>query len=228
MPAMTVSEAVSTRMSCRAFLDTPISGETIREILDAAKRAPSGGNLQPWHVHVVAGNPLRQLRQLIAAKLPAQPMGEGSEYNMYPPNLTEPYRGRRFKCGEDVYATIDIARENRAGRLAQFARNFDFFGAPMAMFFAIDRQMGADQWSDVGMFMQTVMLLARERGLHTCAQEAWSLWYRTLGEFLQIPSNHMLFCGLAIGHRDESAPINRLRTERAPLEEFVSFQGVFE
>ena len=130
MPTMSVSEAVSTRMSCRAFLDTPVSGETIREILDAAKRAPSGGNLQPWHVHVVAGDPLRQLRELIAAKLPAQPMGEGSEYDMYPPNLTEPYRSRRFKCGEDLYATIDIARENRAGRLAQFARNFDFFGAP--------------------------------------------------------------------------------------------------
>ena len=140
--------------------------------------------------------------------------------------MTEPYRSRRFKCGEDLYATIDIARENRAGRLAQFARNFDFFGAPMAMFFVIDRQMGADQWSDVGMFIQTIMLLARERGLHTCAQESWSLWYRTLGEFLQIPVNHMLFCGLAIGHRDESAPINALLTDRAPLEEFAVFRGV--
>jgi nitroreductase len=225
MQSMSVSEAVATRMSCRAFLNTPVSGQTIREILEAAKQAPSGGNLQPWHVYAVAGEPLNQLRAIIAAKLPGQPMGEGSEYNMYPPNLTEPYRSRRFKCGEDLYATIGIARENRAGRLAQFARNFDFFGAPAALFFAIDRQMGADQWADVGMFMQSVMLLARERGLHTCPQEAWSLWYRTLGEFLAMPPELMLFCGMAIGHRDEAAPINRLKTDRAPLQEFATFRG---
>lgn len=225
MTGMSVSEAIDSRMSCRAFLPTPVSGALIRELLEAGKRAPSGGNVQPWHVYVVAGEPLDELRAIIRAKLPEQPMGEGSEYNMYPPNMTEPYRSRRFKCGEDLYATIGIERADRAGRLAQFARNFDFFGAPAAMFFAIDRQMGADQWSDVGMFMQSLMLLARERGLHTCAQEAWSLWYRTLGEFLEFPPELMLFCGLAIGYRDESAPINRLRTDRASLQEFVSFRG---
>lgn len=223
---MSVSEAIDSRMSCRAFLPTPVPGALIRELLEAAKRAPSGGNVQPWHVYVVAGEPLEELRGIIRAKLPTQPMGEGSEYNMYPPNMTEPYRSRRFKCGEDLYATIGIERADRPGRLAQFARNFDFFGAPAAMFFAIDRQMGADQWSDVGMFMQSLMLLARERGLHTCAQEAWSLWYRTLGEFLEFPPELMLFCGLAIGYRDESAPVNRLRTDRAPLQEFASFRGL--
>ena len=226
MTGMSVSEAIDSRMSCRAFLPTPVPGALIREMLEAGKRAPSGGNVQPWHVYVVAGEPLQELRAIIRAKLPEQPMGEGSEYNMYPPNMTEPYRSRRFKCGEDLYATIGIERADRAGRLAQFARNFEFFGAPAAMFFAIDRQMGADQWSDVGMFMQSLMLLARERGLHTCAQEAWSLWYKTLGEFLEFPPELMLFCGLAIGYRDESAPINRLRTDRAPLQEFASFRGL--
>ena len=226
MSSMSVSEAIATRMSCRAFLNTPVSGQMIRDILEAARQAPSGGNLQPWHVYAVGGEALNQLRAIVALKLPEQPMGEGSEYNMYPPNLTEPYRSRRFKCGEDLYATIGIARENRAGRLAQFARNFDFFGAPAALFIAIDRQMGADQWADVGMFMQSIMLLARERGLHTCPQEAWSLWYRTLGEFLAMPPELMLFCGMAIGQRDESAPINTLKTERAPLPEFASFRGI--
>jgi nitroreductase len=226
MTGMSVSEAIDSRMSCRAFLPTPVPGALIRELLEAGKRAPSGGNVQPWHVYVVAGEPLDELRAIIRAKLPEQPMGEGSEYNMYPPNMAEPYRSRRFKCGEDLYATIGIERADRAGRLEQFARNFDFFGAPAAMFFAIDRQMGADQWSDVGMFMQSLMLLAREHGLHTCAQEAWSLWYRTLGEFLQFPAELMLFCGLAIGYRDESAPINRLRTDRAPLQEFATFRGL--
>jgi nitroreductase len=220
---MNVTDAISSRMSCRAFLDTPVPADTLREILDIARRAPSGGNLQPWLVHVLAGQPLREFVALIRSKLPDHPQGEGTEYDVYPPNLKEPYRSRRFKCGEDLYATIAIAREEKLRRLAQFARNYEFFGAPAALFFVIDRIMGADQWADVGMFMQNVMLLARERGLHTCPQEAWAAWHRTVTEFLAVPPELMLFCGMAIGYRDEAAPINRLRTDRAPLEEFAKF-----
>jgi nitroreductase len=223
---MTVTEAIKSRMSCRAFTKQPVPIGLIRTILETAKQAPSGGNLQPWHVHVVGGERLRELRALIAAKLPTQPNGEGSEYNIYPPNLKEPYRTRRYKCGEDLYATIQVARDNKPARLAQFARNYDFFGAPLAMFFSIGREMGSDQWADVGMFMQSIMLLLREQGLHSCPQEAWSVWYKTLGQFLPIQPEQMLFCGLSIGYRDDSAPINSLRTDRAPLEEFVSFVGV--
>jgi nitroreductase len=220
---MNVTDAIRSRMSCRAFLDTPVPLDTLRDILETARQAPSGGNLQPWQVHVLAGRPLRELVALIRSKLPAQPQGEGTEYPVYPPHLKEPYRSRRFKCGEDLYATIAIAREDKRARIAQFARNYEFFGAPAAMFFVIDRIMGADQWADVGMFMQSVMLLARERGLHTCPQEAWASWHRTVTEFLGVPAELMLFCGLAIGYRDESAPINRLRTDRAPVEEFAQF-----
>jgi nitroreductase len=220
---MNVTDAVRSRMSCRAFLDTPVPLGTLREILDIAKQAPSGGNLQPWQVHVLAGQALREFVGLIRSKLPSQPQGEGTEYAVYPANLKEPYRSRRYQCGEDLYATIAVGREDKLRRLAQFARNYEFFGAPAAMFFVIDRIMGADQWADVGMFMQNVMLLARERGLHTCPQEAWASWHRSVTEFLGLPPEHMLFCGLAIGYRDESAPINALRTARAPLEEFATF-----
>ena len=118
-------------------------------------------------------------------KLPAHPRGEGSEYDIYPPDLWDPYRSRRYKCGEDLYATIGVAREDKLGRLRQFARNYQFFGAPVGLFFCIDRRLGPPQWSDLGMYMQSVMLLAREHGLHTCAQEAWSVWHRTVGEFLR-------------------------------------------
>lgn len=220
---MNVTEAIRSRMSCRAFLDTPVPVEILRSILETAKQAPSGGNLQPWLVHVLAGARLREFLAIIRAKLPEHPEGEGTEYPVYPPNLKEPYRTRRFKCGEDLYATLSIARHERPRRLAQFARNYEFFGAPAAMFFLIDRTMGADQWADVGMFMQSVMLLAREHGLHTCPQEAWASWHRTVTDFLQVPPELMLFCGLAIGYRDEAAPINRLRTDRAPLGEFATF-----
>jgi nitroreductase len=220
-----VTEAIETRTSCRAFLPTPVPEETVRSILDTARRAPSGGNLQPWHVYALAGDPLEQLLAAVRGKLFSHPRGEGSEYDIYPANLGEPYRSRRFKCGEDMYATIDVPRENKPARLMQFARNYRLFGAPVGLFFFIDRQMGPPQWSDLGMFMQSVMLLAREHGLHTCAQEAWSVWYRTVGEFLRVPPELMLFSGMALGHRDESAPINRLRTDRAPLEEIAVFRG---
>jgi nitroreductase len=220
-----VTEALATRMSCRAFLPTPVDGTTVRTILEAARQSPSGGNLQPWRVYALAGAPLADLVGIVRARLPAHPRGEDPEYDIYPPSLWEPYRSRRYKCGEDLYATIGVARDDKLGRLLQFARNYEFFGAPVGLFFCLDRQMGRPQWADLGMYMQSVMLLAREHGLHTCAQEAWSAWHRTVGEFLGLPPELMLFAGMALGYRDESAPINRLRTERAPLEEFASLRG---
>jgi nitroreductase len=222
---MNISTAIASRFSCRAFLDRPVPIETVKRILDVAKQAPSGGNLQPWFVDVLTGKALADLLALIRSKLPAHPMGEGAEYDVYPPNLHEPYRSRRFKCGEDLYATISIGREDRAARLRQYARNFEFFGAPVALFFSLDRRMGADQWSDVGMFMQNIMLLAIEHGLDTCPQEAWAAWHKTVGEFVGMPPERMLFCGMALGYRDPNAPINTLRTDRAPLDEFVTFHG---
>ena len=222
---MNVSEAIASRMSCRAFLPTPVPEATVRAILDGAKQAPSGGNLQPWRVYALAGVPLAELVATVRARIRTQPRGDGSEYEIYPTGLWEPYRSRRFKCGEDMYATIGVTREDKLSRLLQFARNYEFFGAPVGLFFCLDRRMGPPQWSDVGMYMQSVMLLAREHGLHTCAQEAWSVWHRTVGEFLKLPPELMLFSGMALGHRDESATINTLRTDRAPLEEFADLRG---
>ncbi len=223
--AVSVSEALQTRSSCRAFMTDAVPEGTVCAIVDAARQSPSGGNLQPWQVHVLAGGAMARFRALLAPKLLSMPRGEPPEYHVYPPNLHEPYRSRRFKCGEDLYATIGIARADRPARLRQFARNFDFFGAPVGLFFVIDRRMGPPQWADVGMYMQSVMLLARECGLHTCPQECWSAWPRTIGEFLKLPAESMLFCGMALGYRDEAAPINALRTDRAPLAECCTFVG---
>jgi nitroreductase len=220
-----VTDALASRMSCRAFLPDAVPEATVRSILDAARQAPSGGNLQPWRVYALTGAPLAELLAAVRAKMPTHPRGDGSEYDIYPAALWEPYRSRRFKCGEDLYATIGVARDDKFGRLLQFARNYEFFGAPVGMFFCLDRRMGPPQWSDVGMYMQSVMLLAREHGLHTCAQEAWSVWHRTVGEFLRLPPELLLFAGMALGYRDESAPINRLRTDRAPLGEFAELRG---
>lgn len=222
---MKVSEALDTRITCRAFLPTPVPEATLRGILDRAKRAPSGGNLQPWIVYAVTGAPLAEFLAIIAEKQKTQPHGEGSEYSIYPVALKQPYKARSFKCGEDLYTTLGIKREDKTRRLEHFGRNFRAFDAPVLLFFALDRQMGVDQWADVGMFMQSIMLLAREYGLHTSPQEAWALWHKTVAQFLDMPADLMLFCGMGIGFMDMAAPVNRLRTERAPLEEFVTFTG---
>ena len=223
---MNLSEAVASRRSCRAFLQTPVPGATVREILDAARHTPSGGNLQPWCVYALAGEPLAELKTRVRVQITTNPRGDGThEYDIYPPGLGEPYRTRRFKAGEDLYATLGIPREDKMARLLQLARNYDFFGAPVGLFFYLDRSLGPPQWSDVGMYMQSVMLLAREHGLHTCAQEIWSLMPGTVGRFLEVPPNFMLFSGMALGYADLSHPINTLRTERATLEEFAQLRG---
>src|ERR1044072_8193808 len=136
---MRVSEAIDSRTSCRAFRDSPVPKSTVTAILEAAKRAPSGGNLQPWRVDALPGAPLAEFLDIVRAKQRTQPTGEGTEYHVYPPNLHEPYRSRRFKCCEDLYATLAIAREDKPARLRHFARNYELFGAPVVLFFSIDR-----------------------------------------------------------------------------------------
>ncbi|MEJ0008856.1 MAG: nitroreductase [Steroidobacteraceae bacterium] len=212
-------------MSCRAFLPDSVPEATLRRILEAASRAPSGGNLQPWYVDVLTGAPLATLEERVRHQVPAHPLGHTPEYPVYPSPLGEPYRTRRHRNGEDLYATIGIPRGDRPARLRQYARNYEAFGAPVLLLISIDRYMGAAQWSDLGMFMQSIMLLAREYGLHTCPQESWSGWHREVAEVIELPAARMLFSGIAIGYRDESAPINQLRTERAPVAEFATFRG---
>lgn len=224
--AKTVSEAVDSRIAMRAFRDTPVPGDMVRRLLIAAARSPSGGNLQPWRVYVLGGEDLERFKALMRNRIQVNQRGDGAGYDIYPRELIEPYRARRAKCGEDMYATMSIARENKAARLAFIAGNFQFWGAPIGMFFCLDKQMGPPQWSDLGMYIQTLMLLAREAGLHSCPQEAWTLWHKTVGEFLGLPDNLALFCGLALGHADHQHPVSRVRTERAPLNEFATLRGI--
>lgn len=223
---MNVTEAVRTRRSVRAFLDQPVPGAVLREVLELAARAASGGNLQPWRLFVLAGEPLAELKARMKTRLTTGPTSEPTEYEIYPPDLWEPYRTERYVVGEEMYALLGTPRTDKPGRLHQFARNFEFFGAPAALFCYVDRRMGRPQWSDLGMYLQTLMLLLRERGLDSCAQECWSVYPKTVGEFLQPPAELMLFCGMAIGYADPDAPVNRLNTRRLPLEQIASFRGV--
>ncbi len=222
----TVCEAVSSRRSIRAFQDRPVDGALLRTILETASRSPSGGNLQPWHLYVIGGGRMEELKAVMRERLKQAPGGEDREYDVYPPDLIAPYRDRRFQVGEDMYGLLGIPREDKAARLRWFANNFQFFGAPVALFCYVHRTMGPPQWSDLGMYLQSVMLLLREAGLDSCPQECWSRYPQTLGEFLQAPNDRMLFTGMAIGYRDENASVNQLRARRAPLDEIAEFHGL--
>lgn len=224
--ARTVSEAVSSRRSVRGFLPTPVDPLVIRRVVEKASRAPSGGNLQPWHIDVVGGAKLDALKAIMAGRVMEAPAGEATDYDIYPRQLPSPYRDYRFELGEDMYASLGIPREDKAARLMWFARNFQFFGAPMALFCSVARTMGPPQWSDLGMYLQTLMLLLREEGLDSCPQECWAIYPETIGRFLDLPEDRMLFCGMSIGFADEADKANQFKAKRAPLAAFATFHGI--
>ncbi|MCA8895080.1 MAG: nitroreductase, partial [Amphiplicatus sp.] len=182
----------------------------------------SGGNLQPWRVHVLLGPARDRLVDTVKKAIAENPFANESEIAVYPENLWEPYRARRFEIGEAMYAKLGIPREDKPARLMWLARNFEFFGAPVGLFFSLDRRFDKGQWAHLGMFMQSLALAAVEKGLATCMQEAWATRARTVSQFLGLPESEQLYCGMALGYADPAAPVNSVRSARAPLEEFVN------
>ena len=216
---MKVSEAVESRQSIREYLKKPVDSSLIKEILEKSSRAANGGNLQPWQIFVInkesMADFLKQQSEWTEAETPA--------YDIYPPKLKEPYRTSRYELGEQMYSLLGIEREDKEGRFMQVLKNFEFFGAPAAIFCFVDKQMGPPQWSDLGMFLQTFMLLAQEAGLDTCAQEAWSIKQESVSDFFNVDNETMVFCGMAIGYKDPEATINKFRSERRPIDEWATF-----
>jgi nitroreductase len=221
--SQSVTQAVKNRKSTRAFLPDPVPEEVIREVLEKSLRAPSGGNVQPWHLYVVSGNSMKRFRSDLDKKMEENPLGEKPQYSVYPERLIQPYRTYRYSVGEEMYALLGISRDEKLKRLEWLQNNYRFFGAPVGIFCFIDRSMGAPQWSDLGMYLQTAMLLFEEAGYATCAQEAWSRWPEFVSGFVGAPEEQMLFCGLAVGKEDTVAPVNQLRTSRALVEDTVTF-----
>jgi nitroreductase len=219
---MEINAAVATRKSVRAFSDRPVSIHIVREILELAARAPSGSNLQPWHVYGLMGQAREELIRRVKSKLAELPRGEPPEYNIHPPDLCDPYKSRYLRAAGLMYGAIGISRDDMAARQRHLAKNWEFYGAPVGLIFTIHRQMEPGQWADLGMYMQTAMLLARAYGLDTCAQEAWALWPKTLRECLSIPDDEMVVCGMALGHADGQAPVNAFASERVPFDEYAT------
>jgi nitroreductase len=218
-----VDEAITSRRSVRAFLPDPVAPETVREILEVASRAPSGTNMQPWKVYVTTGETKQRLSDAILNSGIRAEKAEWDEYRYYPDQFFEPYLSRRRAVGFGLYGLLGIGRREVERMRAQHDRNFVFFDAPVGMVFTIDRRLNKGSWIDHGMFLQSIMIAARARGLHTCPQAAFAPYHREIRPILDIPEEEIVVCGMALGHEDASKPENRLRTERAPVEEFATF-----
>ncbi len=217
---MNVSQAVAYRRSVRGFLDKPVDIALVRDIVERSARAATGGNVQPWHVDLIHGDAMARLKAIMLEKIAAR-QPETPEYPIYPAGLKEPYESRRFEVGEMLYGSIGIEREDRKGRAIWFSRNFQFFNAPVGLFLSLDRQMGPPQWGDAGMMLQNICLLLCEAGLDSCPQECWAVYPKTVGAFLGLPEDRILWTGMAIGFKDPDEPANSLIPNRAPADEWL-------
>lgn len=218
-----VDEAILSRRSVRAFLPTPVPEATIRDILEVAARAPSGTNMQPWKVYVTQGAVKQQLSDAILNSGVRAEKAQWEEYRYYPEQFFEPYLARRRAVGFALYSLLGIGRREVERMRAQHDRNFIFFDAPVGMIFTIDRRLEIGSWIDHGMFLQSIMIAARARGLDTCPQAAFAPYHKQIRPVLGIPDEEIVVCGMALGHEDTSKPENQLRTDRAPVDEFATF-----
>ncbi|MBB1630087.1 nitroreductase [Cupriavidus sp. UME77] len=223
--AALIDQAIITRRSVRAFLDTPVPRDVVNEILAVASRAPSGTNAQPWRVYVLTGDAKVKLSADVLAAYddPQRDSKYREEYPYYPREWVAPYIDRRRKVGWDLYSLLQISREDKARMHAQHSRNFTFFGAPVGMIFTIDRILELGSWLDYGMFLQSIMVAARARGLDTCPQAAFTQFHAVIGNHLRLPADEMVVCGMALGHADPAAIENTLSTEREPVSGFARF-----
>ncbi|MCW2123213.1 nitroreductase [Bradyrhizobium elkanii] len=218
-----IDEVIAGRLSCREFSGSPVSRSTIEQILRVARFAPSGANIQPWHVYVLAGAAKTEVSAALLHAYENEPSEHVSEYQYYATAFPEPYLGRRQEFGRLFYSSLGIAQSDAAARSRQTAKNYAFFGAPVGLIVTIDRRLALGSWLDLGMFIQNVMLAAVGRGLQSCPQEIFAKYHRILRPLLSIPAEQVVVCGISMGHPREQASARLM--PRADVEAFASFKG---
>ncbi len=225
--AAAVDAAITSRQSVRAFLPTPVDRATVEMLLKLAARSASGSNIQPWRVRVIGGPVKNRLEKAIfdaVARDGFEPYQR--EWNYYPVNWREPFHGRRRKIGWDMYGLLGVGKGDFEGTHRARMRNYEFFGAPVGMIFTLDEDLEIGSWLDLGIYLGSLMIAARGHGLHTCPQAAFADFHHIIRAQLDIPEREVIICGMALGHIDPDAPVNRLVTERAPLADYASFDGL--
>lgn len=223
-----VAQILRRRASTRAFTARVPSLDVVRAILDAARWAPSGSNMQPWKVIAVAGSARDDVCDLARRALTLNPAGEDSDYPVCPADLASLFDGRRREAARQRFVALGIARDDAPARTAAVLRNYDFWGAPVGLFFVTARDLGHSQWAHLGMFIQSVVLAAEEQGLGSCVQEAWAKVRESLHRHFDLPLADVIYCGMALGYADPTQPINAVRTTREPVTRFATFHGFAE
>ncbi len=221
---MNIDEAVRARRSVRAFRPDTVERELVEAILADAARAPSGTNIQPWKIHVVAGETRARLEREVLAHREAAPTDTQAEFQRSA-KRKEPYIGRMRKLGKDMYTLLDIPKGDQVAAWRQWGRNYQFFDAPVGLILTIDKDLDAMSFLDAGMFVYGIMLAAKARGLDTCAQGAWNNYWTVTRRVLKVPDDEWIVCGLSLGWADDSAPVNALVSEREPVSSFATFHG---
>ena len=220
---LSVDEAITSRRSVRAYKTDPVPQGTISHILEVASRAPSGTNMQPWHVHIFTGDALNSLTSSVLDAFWNEPDEHQSDRQHYLEKIRDPYLARRRKVGWDLYGILGIGKGEREKTREYHAQNYKFFGAPVGMIFTIDHDMGWMSWLDYGMFIQNICIAARGQGLHTCPQAAWASYHDVVEKHLGLPEIQLVHCGMSLGYEDTEAAVNTLETVREPVKEFVTF-----
>ena len=221
---MTLDEVLARRRSVRAFRPDPVPREMVEDILRAAARAPSGTNIQPWKIHVAAGEVRQTLEREVMAHRETDPPDVRAEF----PRMSkrkEPYTSRMRKLGKEMYGLIGIPKGDQAANWRQWGRNFQFFGAPVGLILTIDKDLDAMSYLDTGTFVMAIMLAAKARGLDTCAQGAWNNYWTVTRRILNVPEDQYIIFGISLGYADEDHPVNTLVAEREPMEAFATFHG---
>jgi nitroreductase len=222
-----VDDAINTRQSVRAFLPTPVDRATVEQLLKLSARSASGSNIQPWRIRVISGEVRERLVKAIFDAIERDGFEPYKrEWNYYPVNWREPFLGRRRKIGWDMYNLLGVPKGDFEGTQRARMRNYEFFGAPVGMIFTLDEDLEIGSWLDLGIYLGTLMVAARGHGLHTCPQAAFADFHKVIRPILGIPEKEIIVCGMALGHIDPDAPINKLVSERAPLADFASFEGL--
>ena len=221
--ATDVFDAARTRRSVRAYTAEAVPPALLREIVELGRHAPSGSNIQPWRVHVLTGETLRRVGTAIQSAFLNDEPGHKRDYDYYTDPVFEPYLARRRACGWGLYGTLGIGKGDHEKSKAYRASNYTFFGAPAGLVFTIDRKLEKGSWLDYGMFLQTLMLAARARGLHTCAEASIASYPDVVRRELGLGHEWVVICGMAMGYADTGAVVNTFQPARIALEEYAVF-----
>ncbi len=222
---MLLDDALRARRSVRAFRPDPVPKEVVSALLEAAARAPSGTNIQPWKVHVLAGKARDELVAEVLAHRETRPADAHAEFARDGGARKEPYLSRMRRLGKDMYTLLGVPKGDAEAAWRQWSRNYMFFDAPVGLIFTMDKDLDRMSYLDLGLFIQSFMLAAAARGLDTCAQGAWNSYWSATRRVLGVPDSEYVVCGLCLGYADTDAPVNRLVSEREPVEAFATFQG---